>query len=79
MKTALELIAEYKVLPPEEKRIVVDYVNSAENEVYPEEEYSPEDIAKILKSGEEAERGINVSYALEGEGVIAHLQRLRRA
>lgn len=60
MKTAQEFIAEYQKLPLEEKQMVVDYVISTEIEVFPEEDYSPDDIAKILKSGEEAERGINV-------------------
>ncbi|MEW6237179.1 MAG: hypothetical protein AB1656_17490 [Candidatus Omnitrophota bacterium] len=79
MKTAQEFIAEYQKLSLEEKQIVAYYVISNDNEDFPEENYSPEDAAKICKSVEEADQGINVSPELEGNEAIAYLQRLRRA
>jgi len=67
MKTAEEVIVIIQELPPEEREKVAEYLNARE-EHFPEEHYSPEDIAKILQSGEEAERGINVeSYSSMSE------------
>ena len=60
MKTAEDAIAVIQELPPEEQQKVADYLTSGEEEYIEEENYSPEDIAKILKSGEEARQGINV-------------------
>jgi len=78
MKTAEEVIVIIQELPPEEREKVAEYLNASE-EQFMEEDYSPEDAAKILKSVEEADRGINVSPELEGDEAIAYLQRLRRA
>ena len=64
MKTAEEVLAIIRELPPEERQKIAEYMN-ADEEKFLEENYSPEDVAKILKSGEEAERGINVSPELE--------------
>ena len=77
MKTAQDVIMEIQELPPEEKQIVVDFVASIQEEEFFEENYSPEDIAKILQAGELAEKGIGVSPELEGEEAVHYLKKLR--
>ncbi len=59
MKTAEEIILEIQELPVEERQKVADFLH-AEDEEFLEENYSPEDTAKILQAGEEAERGMNI-------------------
>ena len=92
MKTAEEVIMDFQELAHDQQEKVVQFVISVkeqeetnvlnkalEEEYIQEENYSPEDMAKILKSGEEAERGINVSGPFAGEEAINHLRRLRKA
>jgi len=92
MKTAEEIILEFKELPPEEWDKVVEYVDSVkeqeetnflnqafEEEYVEEENYSPEDIALLDRLQEEAEQGINMSGPFVGEEAINYLRRLRKA
>ncbi len=79
MKTAEEIILEIKELSREERKKVADYLQSEENDDFQEEHYSPEDISRILKAGEEAEKGIGVSPELEGEEAVDYLRKLRNA
>ncbi len=73
MKTAEQVISDIKELPVEEQLKVADYLNAQE------ENYSDEDIAKILQAGEDAEKGIGVSPELEGEDAVNFLRNLRDA
>ena len=70
MNTAQEYIDGFKELPPKEKQVVVDFVVSVkeqeetnflnkafEAEYIREENYSPEDMAKLDKAQEEARQG----------------------
>ncbi|MBZ0255920.1 hypothetical protein K8I31_07645 [bacterium] len=59
MKTAEEVIQLIQELPEDERKKVKEFVSASEDE-FLEENYSPEDVAKILKAGAEAEKGINV-------------------
>ena len=92
MKTAEEVIMDFQELAHDQQEKVVQFVISVkeqeetnvlnkalEEEYIQEENYSPEDMAKILKSGEEAEQGINMSGPFAGEEAINHLRRLRKA
>ncbi len=80
METAAEYIEGFKKLAPDQKQIVIEFVASTEEEeeYIEEENYSPEDIAKILKAGEEAKQGINMSGPFVGKEANEHLQRLMR-
>jgi len=86
MKTAEEIILEFKELPPEEWDKVVEYVDSVkeqeetnflnqafEEEYVEEENYSPEDIALLDRLQEEAEQGINVEEFSSMEEAIKSL------
>ncbi|MDP8243997.1 MAG: hypothetical protein P9L94_07950 [Candidatus Hinthialibacter antarcticus] len=59
MKTAEEVIQLIQELPEGERKKVQEFVAASEDE-FLEENYPPKDIAKILKAGAEAEKGINV-------------------
>ncbi|MEW6237002.1 MAG: hypothetical protein AB1656_16580 [Candidatus Omnitrophota bacterium] len=78
MKTAEEIISEIKELSPEERRIVVDFVESQKEESFIITRYSPEDMAKLDQDQEEARQGINISPELEGDEAIAYLEKLRQ-
>ena len=62
MNTALEYIEGFKNLPPEERQIVIDFVNSTneEEEDFVITHYSDDDLAELDRRYEEAKRGINV-------------------
>ena len=76
---AQDSIQEIEKLPPEEKQIVVDYVVSAEEEEFLEENYSPEDLVKLDRIQDEIEKGVNMSPELEGEEAVNYLRKLRKA
>ncbi len=89
MKTAEDIIEEIQELAPDQKNKVIDYVNSIqdeknaeflnrafEEEYVEEENYSPEDIAKLDRAQEDAKKGINMSGPFRGEEVINFLRRL---
>lgn len=78
MKTAEEIIHQIQELSPEEQQKVTNFVFSQQNDDS-EENYSDDDIAKILQAGEEAENGIGTSPELEGEEAIQFLRNLRNA
>jgi len=79
MKTAEEIILEFKQLPPEEWQKVVEYIDSAREDAFQFTHYSSEDMAKIDHDLDEAERGINVSPTLKGEEAVAYLRQFRKA
>ncbi len=79
MMTAEEVIVIIRELPPEEQEKVADYLNAGEEEYVEEENYSPEDMAKIDHDLEEAKRGINVSPTLRGKEAVAYLRQFRKA
>lgn len=58
MKTAEDAISILQELPPKEVQKVKEYLDAEEE--FQEEDYSPEDIEKILQAGEDLDRGINV-------------------
>jgi len=78
MKTAEEIILEFKELPTEEWRKVVEYVDSAREDAFQITHYSPEDMAKIEHDLEEAKRGINVVGPFKGEEANEYLRNLMR-
>jgi len=77
MKTAEEIILEIKELSPDERQKVAEYIYS--DEEFPEENYSPEDMALLDQDEEEYRQGINISPELEGDEAIAYLERLRQS
>jgi len=78
MKTAEEIILEFKELPPEEWQKVVEYVETAKENAFSITHYSPEDMAKIEHDLEEAKRGINISGPFyTNEELLAHLDSLQ--
>ncbi|MEW6237004.1 MAG: hypothetical protein AB1656_16590 [Candidatus Omnitrophota bacterium] len=80
MKTAEEIISEIKELSPEERRIVVDFVESNKEEAFAITRFSSEDMALLDQCEEEAEQGINVSPVLKTtEESIAYLRQFRKA
>lgn len=78
MKTAEEIIHQIQELSPEEQQKVTNFIYSQQNDDS-EENYSDDDITKILQAGEEAENGIGTSPELEGEEAIQFLRNLRNA
>ncbi|MEW6236317.1 MAG: hypothetical protein AB1656_13100 [Candidatus Omnitrophota bacterium] len=78
MKTAEEIILEFKELPPEEWQKVVEYVEAAKENVFPITHYSPEDMADIEHDLEEAKRGENVVGPFTGEEANEYLRKLMR-
>jgi len=92
MKTAEAIIEEIQELAPDQKNIVIDYVNSIqdekdadflnralEEEYVEEENYSPEDIAKLNRAQEDAKKGINMSGPFHTtEEIFAHLDSLKQ-
>lgn len=54
--TAKEIIEQIKALPADEIQEVVDFVYEME-----QDEFSPQETEEILRRGEEAKQGINMS------------------
>ena len=80
MNTALEYIEGFNNLPPEERQIVIDFVNSTnEEEDFVITHYSDDDLAELDRRYEEAKRGINVSPELEDSEAVNYLKKLRNA
>ncbi len=79
MKTAEDIIPEIQELPWKERQKVADYLISDKDEEFTEENYSPEDIAKILQAGEEAEREENLDGPYQGENATAPLKALLKS
>ncbi|MEW6236319.1 MAG: hypothetical protein AB1656_13110 [Candidatus Omnitrophota bacterium] len=77
MKTAEEVIEILQELPPEERRKVAEYLYESEEE-FLEENYSPEDMAKIEHDLEEAKQGINVIGPFyTTEELLSHLDSIQ--
>jgi len=88
MHTTRDVIKAFLGFSEKEKEEIRNFVNSTSGDVdflvkafdeeYVEEEnYSPEDIAKLDRLQAEAEKGINMSPELEGEEITNYLDRLR--
>lgn len=76
MRTADEIILEIQELPPEERQKVADYLNAGDGGEFLEEDYSPEDIAKLDRIQDEVERGINIIGPFSGTEAIEYLKKL---
>lgn len=92
MKTAEDVITDFKELTLDQQEKVVEFVisvqkqgdtrflNKAFLEEYIEEEnYSPGDIARLNRAQEEANLGINTNGPFKGKEAIGFLQKLRNA
>lgn len=80
MKTAADIIQEIDELSFEERQKVAEYFNSDREDEFLIENYSPEDIAKIIQSGKEAKCGINMSGPFTTtEEIIAHLEYIEKS
>ena len=78
MKTAEDAISFIQELPQGERQKVKAFLQT--EDAFLEEDYSPEDIEKILQTAKEAEQGINVSPVLKTtEESIAYLRQFRKA
>jgi hypothetical protein len=79
MKTAQEVILSIDELSPEEQQAVFVYIENLQSEKpFQETNYSPEEMAKIDKDLEEAEKGINVCGPFHTtEEIFAHLDNLQ--
>ncbi len=75
MKTAQEIILEIQVLPPEERQIVVEYVESTKDEAFKITNYPPEVLEEIDRCAEEAKRGENVVGPFRDEEANEYLRR----
>jgi len=74
--TAQKYIEGFKKLPPEEKRIVVDFVISTEEEAFKITNYSEDDLALLDQRYEEVKKGVNVSGPFSEDTIMAHLDTL---
>ncbi|MEW6237178.1 MAG: hypothetical protein AB1656_17485 [Candidatus Omnitrophota bacterium] len=74
MKTAEDVITDFRELAPDQQEKVIDFVAS----IIDQEEFSEDDIALILQAREEAKQGINMSGPFRGEEANEHLRKLMR-
>lgn len=73
MKTAEEIILEFKELPPEEWKKVVDDVDSTRENTFQITQYSDKDLTLLDQRYQEAKNGINVDRFSSMEEAIQFL------
>ncbi len=78
MHTDEEIVLTIKELPPEKKRIVIDYINAVKEESFKVTHYPPEVMAEINHDAEEAKRGENVYGPFRGQEAIDFLTELEK-
>jgi len=74
--TAYDIIREIEKLTSDEKKIVIEYIDSMKEKFEPTR-YTPEDMKKLDQAQEEAHKGMNLSEEYEGEEAIQYLKKLR--
>jgi hypothetical protein len=78
MQTDEDIILTINELPPEKKRIVIDYINAVKEESFKVTHYSPEVMVEIDRDAEEAKRGENVYGPFKGKEAIDFLTELEK-